>query len=117
MEETYGMAVSQKVPPTAVCCREMSERLAGLLVLLKVPIIFDWVGGLQRIRVDLEFPGTVSVSLITWQPLSNLKKSILQEVAGAQRKEKAPTQLYYLQSSAFDLVRFSRIQGNPSLWT
>lgn len=111
------MAVSQKVP-TAVCCREMSECLAGLLVLLKVPIIFDRMGGLQRIRgVDLEFPGTVSVSLITWQPLSNLKKSILQEVAGAQRKEKAPTQLYYLQSSAFDLVRFSRIQGNPSLWT
>lgn len=65
-------------------------------MVLKLPIIFDGVGGLQRIRgAHLERP-----AYLRYLPnntaafrLSNLKKLGLQEVAGAQRKEMVPTQM------------------------
>lgn len=85
-------------------------------MVLKLPIMFDGVGGLQRTRgAHLELPTYLNNQAAFC--LSNLKKPGLQEVAGAQRKETVLTQVYYRQASAFNLVRFGTISVNPSLWT
>jgi len=80
--------------------------LAGLGKVLRLPIVSDGVGGLQRTRrAQLEL--LAYLSGLAAFCLSNLKKPGLQEIAGTQKKEIIPTQVCASQGSAFNLVRSS----------
>ena len=79
-------------------------------MLLKLPIMSDGVGGLQRTRgAQLEL--LAYLSDLAAFCLSNPKKPGLREIARTPKKEIISTQMCSSQGSAFNLVRSSEEQS------